>query len=186
MSASEEFPEYLVKFRPDHGKFLRELLPHSDIQLLDDLIEGILCRNKIIMLGLHKLVALRNFLVVLDGVDVDISETSDRVFPLSDLSFHVRHIVKRSVSQELRRRECETIFIPHIVHLRILSFCQFVALVLETEKFFVQVGDPRGERFPLLKETLLGLILCRFFFLRGSHLLVVGFRVFSGILNLLL
>ena len=46
--------------------------------------------------------------------------------------------------------------------------------------------NPSGERFPLLKETLLGLILCRFFFLRGSHLLVVGFRVFSGILNLLL
>ena len=58
MSPSEEFPEYLVKFRLDHGEFLCELLPHPDIQLLDDLIEGILCRNKVIVLGLHELVPL--------------------------------------------------------------------------------------------------------------------------------
>ena len=58
MSATEEFPEYLVKLCPDHGEFLCELLPHPDIQLLDNLIEGILCRNKVIVLGLHELVPL--------------------------------------------------------------------------------------------------------------------------------
>ncbi|MFR4781867.1 MAG: hypothetical protein ACLUAR_02540 [Pilosibacter sp.] len=43
------------------------------------------------------------------------------------------------IPQKLRRRECETIFVPHLLHLGILAFCQFVALVLQTEKLFVQV-----------------------------------------------
>ena len=93
MSATEEFPEYLVKFRLDHGKFFRKLPAHSGIQFLDDLVESILSCNEVIMLGFHKFVAPGDLLVILDRVDIDVSETADRVLFLRDLAFHIRHII---------------------------------------------------------------------------------------------
>ena len=137
MSSSEEFPEYLVKLCPDQGKFFCKLLSHSDIQLFDDLIKGILCRDKVIMLGLHELVTLRDLFIILDRIDIDISESADRVLPFSDLAFHIRRIRQGLIPEKLRCREGETIFIPHIVHLGILAFRKLVVLVLKTHQFFI-------------------------------------------------
>ena len=63
-----KFPAYKVKLFP-------ELLAHRFIQFLDDLHERGLCLHEVIVLVFKKFIPLGQNFIVLDRVDIDISES---------------------------------------------------------------------------------------------------------------
>ena len=54
------------------------------------------------MLGLHELVTLRDLFIILDRIDIDISESADCILPFSDLTFHIRRIRQGLIPEKLR------------------------------------------------------------------------------------
>ena len=58
MTSSEEFLEHPVKLLPNLLKFFLKLTAHSEIKLLNDLYKRFLRLHKILVLSLHKQIAL--------------------------------------------------------------------------------------------------------------------------------
>ena len=155
MAAAEQLLKYPVKLRTDQGEPFCELAPHASVQLLDDLVKGLLGSDQVLVLGLHKFIPFRKLPVILNGVDVDISQGTDPVFPLSDLIFHLWYGNQAVVSQLLGSGPCQLILAPHIFHGGVPFFFLLFFLSLQAEQLLVQPGKPVRKGFPPGKEILL-------------------------------
>ena len=155
LSASEQFPECLIEFPLDSGKLQPELLPHALVQIRDDLLQVGSGLYQVLMLCFQEIVALRQFPVFFNRVDVDVSEGFD-LLPYVGQFFpdrgHGAEIVPAQLPAGYRR---QLIFLPEIGDALLLVFLKPVQLVFQTEDLAVQKRIALAQLFPAVKERLL-------------------------------
>ena len=106
------------------------------------------------MLGLQKSVALRNLLVILDRVDIDIAQLADLVLDGRDHLLHRRKIRVFLVAELHRCMQGQLILLPHVIVLILVRLLQLFTLAVQTENLLVQIGDLLGDVFALLEKSL--------------------------------
>ena len=99
--------------------------------------------------------ALRDLLVVLDCVHIDIAERAHRIFLLAYRASRLLHVAERRISVLSRALLGEIIFTEDVRALRIPLLGLLVPLRIHAEQIFFELGAPRRDFIPLLKAFLL-------------------------------
>ena len=106
------------------------------------------------MLCLQKSIALRDLLVILDRVDIDIAQLTDLVLDGRDHLLHRRKIRVFLVAEFHRCMQGQLILLPHVIVLILVRLLQLFTLAVQTENLLVQIGDLLGDVFALLEKAL--------------------------------
>ena len=161
MAAAKQLFKHLVKLPADLLKLLLKLPPHAGVQLFNDAHQSLFRLHQILMLGPHKLIPLRDLLVVLNGVDVHIAQGPDGLLKGPGLPLHLPQRRPLGIEKCLGRGCGQLILAPHVLHMALQPLVQFLLLALKPEQFFVQMVHAPGKLLPLIKQPLLlpGLLL---------------------------
>ena len=106
------------------------------------------------MLCLQKSIALRDLLVILDRVDIDIAQLTDLILDGRDQLLHRRKICIFLVTKLHCCMQGQLIFLPHVIVLVLMCLFQLFTLAVQTENLLVQIGDLLGDVFALLEKAL--------------------------------
>ena len=85
------------------------------------------------MLGLHEHIALRYFLIILDGVDIDIAKLFDLFFQGGDMLSDLRQRFLLPALKLQRGGIGQLVLIPHVVCRVFQALLQLLLLTLQTE-----------------------------------------------------
>ena len=134
-----------VKFFLNLGKFLRELLAHSVVQILDDSHQCLLCLYQIIMLSLQKDVPLGDFLVFFNRIDIDVTKLSNLILNRCNQLLNGCQILIIRIPQLCRRMRSKLVLFPEIIGLILSGFFQLLPLIVQTEYLFIQIVAVLGD-----------------------------------------
>ena len=143
-----EFYRYQIKLFP-------ELLAHGLVKFLYNLQECSFRLNKVVMLVFQELISLRQILIILDGIDIDVPKFADLLFQGQDLLFKAAQIRIFLVPKRQGRIVRELVFLPHILGLGIQPLFQPLPLTVQPKDLLVQTASLLRERHSFLKEFLL-------------------------------
>ena len=82
------------------------------------------------MLCFQKSVALRDLLIILDRVDIDIAQLADLILDGRDHLLHRRKIRIFFVAELHRRMQGQFILLPHVIVLVLVRLLQLLGIVL--------------------------------------------------------
>ena len=110
--------------------------------------------------------AFQKFLVILDGIYIDRTQSADIIFDLSCLFLHLGKVCQFFFSIRKSIVRSNLVLFPHIGDTLFSALFQLLHLALQTVAFFIQKTDLAGKLVALFKEFLMLRISAFFFFLQ--------------------
>ena len=140
-SAAEQLPENGVIGLLNVRELFPELSAHGIVEFRHDLFQRSGGFGEVIHLALEEGISFHEFLIFIDGADIDISQGFDLSPEGGDLFFHRRKVCKCLIALGSRIRDGHLVFLPHIGSLLFNGLFEAFASGSQTEDFLIQAGD---------------------------------------------
>ena len=164
-SASEQLFKRLVEFPLYIPEFLRKLLTHPLVQLLNDVFQRLFRLHQVVVLAGEEGMAFQKIFIIFNRIYIYGTEFPDLILDGGNFFLHSLDVCEVFIPVFQRAVWRDLIFLPHIGDLSFsLLFC-FFRLAFQTETFFIQKGNLFGKLVSFLKERFVAQISLFFFLL---------------------